>query len=154
MIFTIGHSNHSLDKFIGLLKSNNIDVLVDIRSNPFSRFSPHFNKRRIEEAVKAGGMEYVFVGKELGGRPEASEFYDEGGGVLYDRLAESPLFLEGIDRLMKGIKSYRVAIMCGEEDPAKCHRRVLVGRVLAKRGVRVQHIRGDSTVEDEEEFLG
>jgi uncharacterized protein (DUF488 family) len=153
MIFTIGHSNHSLERFIGLLKSNNIDVLVDIRSHPVSRFSPHFNKRRLEEAVKASGMKYVFLGKELGGRPEASEFYDEGAGVLYDRLADSALFLLCINRLMKGIKSYRAALMCGEEDPVKCHRRVLVGRVLAKRGVRVQHIRGDGRVEDEEELV-
>jgi uncharacterized protein (DUF488 family) len=94
-------------------------------------------------------MKYVFLGKELGGRPEGSEFYDEGGGVLYDRLAESALFLEGIDRLMEGVKGYRVAIMCGEEDPVKCHRRVLVGRVLEERGVRVKHIRGDGRVEDD-----
>jgi uncharacterized protein (DUF488 family) len=152
MIFTIGHSNHSLEKFIGLLTSNNTDVLVDIRSHPISRFSPHFNKRRLEEAVQANGMKYLFLGKELGGRPEASEFYDEGGGELYDRLAESPLFLEGIDRLMEGVKKYRVAIMCGEEDPGKCHRRVLVGRVLAERGVRIKHIRGDGAVEDEDEL--
>ena len=152
LIFTVGHSNHSLDMFINLLKSHNIDVLVDVRSKPFSRFSPQFNKEGLEKAVKASEMKYLFLGQELGGRPQGSEFYDNYGFVLYSRIAESPLFLEGIDRLIKGIKTYHVAVMCSEENPANCHRRLLVGRVLAERGVSVQHIRGDGTVLDEDEL--
>ena len=151
-IFTVGHSNHSLEMFIDLLKSHKIDVLVDVRSKPFSRFSPQFNKEELKKAVKASGIKYLFLGKELGGRPQNSEFYDNYGFVLYSRIAEAPLFLEGIDRLMKGIKNYRVAVMCGEENPANCHRWLLVGRVLARRGVSVQHIRGDGTVLDEDEL--
>ena len=151
-IFTIGHSNHSLDMFIDLLKSHKIDVLVDVRSKPFSWFSPQFNKDGLEKAVKAGGIKYLFLGQELGGRPQGSEFYDNYGFVLYSRIAESPLFLEGIDRLITGIKTYRVVVMCGEENPTNCHRRLLVGRVLAKRGVSVRHIRGDGTVQDEDEL--
>jgi len=151
-IFTIGHSNHSLEMFIDLLKSHKIDVLVDIRSKPFSRFSPQFNKEGLEKAVKASDIKYLFLGKELGGRPQDSEFYDNDGFVLYSRIAESPSFLKGIDRLIKGIKTYRVAVVCGEENPAKCHRWLLVGRVLAKRGVGVRHIRGDGTVQDEDEL--
>ena len=148
-IFTIGHSNHSLEVFINLLQSHKIDVLVDVRSKPFSRFSPQFNKEGFEKAVKASGIRYLFLGKELGGRPQGSKFYDNYGFVLYSRIAESPLFLEGIDRLIKGIKTYRVAVMCSEENPANCHRRLLVGRVLAKRGISVRHIRGDGTVQIE-----
>jgi uncharacterized protein (DUF488 family) len=151
-IFTIGHSNHSLETFIDLLKSHKIDVLVDARSKPFSRFLPQFNKVELEKSVKAGGIKHLFLGKELGGRPESSEFYDAEGFVLYSRIAESPLFLEGIERLITGITTYRVALMCGEENPANCHRRLLVGRVLAKRGVSVRHIRGDGTVQDEDEL--
>ncbi len=151
-IFTVGHSNHSLELFINLLKSHKIDVLVDVRSKPFSRFSPQFNKEGLEKAVKASSIRYLFLGKELGGRPQGSEFYDHQGFVLYSQLAESPLFLEGIDRLIKGINTYRVAVMCSEENPANCHRRLLVGRVLANRGVSVQHIRGDGTVRDEDEL--
>ena len=151
-IFTIGHSNHSSDVFINLLKSHKIDVLVDVRSKPFSRFSPQFNKEGLEKAVKASEIKYLFLGQELGGRPQDSEFYDNYGFVLYSRIAESPLFLDGIDRLIKGIKTYRVAVMCGEENPANCHRRLLIGRVLAKRGVSVRHIRGDGTVHDEDEL--
>jgi len=147
-LFTVGHSNHSLETFIDLLKSHKIDVLVDVRSKPFSRFSPQFNKEGLEKAVKASGIKYLFLGKELGGRPQDSEFYDNHGFVLYSQIAESPLFLKGIDRLIKGIKTYRVAVMCGEENPANCHRRLLVGRVLAKRGVSIRHIRGDGTVQN------
>ena len=151
-IFTVGHSNHSLEVFINLLKSHKIDVLVDVRSKPFSRFSPQFNKEGLEKTVRAGGIKYLFLGKELGGRPQGSEFHDNYGFVLYSRIAESPLFLEGIDRLIRGIKTYRVAVMCSEENPANCHRRLLVGRVLAKRGVSVRHIRGDGTIQDEDEL--
>ncbi len=151
-IFTVGHSNHSLEVFINLLQSHKINVLVDVRSKPFSRFSPQFNKEGLEKAVKAGGIKYLFLGRELGGRPQDSEFYDNYGFVLYSRIAESPLFLEGIDRLIKGIKTYRVAVMCGEENPANCHRRLLVGRVLGERGVSVRHIRGDGRIQDEDEL--
>jgi len=149
-IFTVGHSNHSLEMFIDLLKCHRIDVLVDIRSKPFSRFSFHFNKEVLEKAVEGASMKYLFLGKELGGRPQDPEYYDNQGFVLYSRIAESSLFLEGIDRLMKGIEIYRVAVMCSEENPANCHRRLLIGRVLAKRGVSVRHIRGDGTVQDED----
>lgn len=151
-IFTVGHSNHSLEMFIDLLKSHKIDVLVDVRSKPFSRFSAQFNKEELKNAVQASGIKCVFLGREIGGRPESSEFYDVEGFVLYSRLAESTLFHEGIDRLIKGIKTYRVAVMCSEENPVNCHRRLLVGRVLAKRGVSVRHIRGDGTVQDEDEL--
>lgn len=151
-IFTIGHSNHSLELFINLLKSHKIDVLVDVRSKPFSRFSPQFNKEGLEKTVRASGIKYLFLGKELGGRPQNSELYDAEGFVLYSRIAESPIFHEGIDRLINGLRTYRVAVMCSEENPATCHRRLLIGRVLAKRGVSVRHIRGDGTVQDEDEL--
>jgi len=90
-IFTIGHSNHSLEVFINLLQSHKIDVLVDVRSKPFSRFSPQFNKDGLEKAVRASGIKYLFLGKELGGRPESSELYDAEGFVLYSRIDESAL---------------------------------------------------------------
>ena len=147
-IFTIGHSTHSLEVFIDLLQSHKIDVLLDVRSKPFSRSSPQFNKEELEKAVRAKGIKYLFLGKELGGRPQGSEFYDAKGFVLYSRIAESPLFVEGIDRLIKGIKNYRVTVMCGEENPANCHRRLLVGWVLAERGAGVRHIRGDGAIQE------
>ena len=91
ILFTIGHSNLDLETFIKLLKDNEIEVLVDVRSNPYSRFVSQFNKVNIQKTVQANGMKYLFLGKELGGKPKDPEFYDAEGQVLYLRIAESPL---------------------------------------------------------------
>jgi len=153
ILFTIGHSNLDLEAFITLLKDNGIDVLVDVRSNPYSRFASQFNKANIQKAVQVNGMKYLFLGKELGGKPKDPEFYDSERRVLYSRIAESTLFTGGIERLIKGIREYRVAIMCSEENPANCHRRFLVGRVLADHGVNIQHIRKDGSIQSEDDVI-
>ena len=151
-IFTIGHSNHPLEKFLGLLRAHSVEVLMDIRSHPYSRYAPHFNVQTLKAAVTGTGIQYLFLGKELGGRPKGEGFYDADGYVLYSRVAESPLFLEGISRLETGIQQYRVAIMCSEENPVGCHRRLLVGRVLTARGTTVYHLRGNGRVQTEAEL--
>jgi len=97
-------------------------------------------------------MRYLFLGDQLGGRPEGAEYYDAQGYVLYHRVAESPRFRAGIERLLQGIQKLRVAIMCSEEDPAVCHRSLLVTRVVADSGVSVQHIRGDGRLQGEAEL--
>lgn len=150
-LFTIGHSNHSLEEFLRLLRDHAIEVLADVRSHPHSKYAPHFDYRALQEAVEAGGIKYAFYGKELGGRPDGEEYYDLGGFVRYDRLAESPQFLEGIGRLERESEKRRTAILCSEENPAICHRRLLVGRVLIERGTEVLHIRGDGRLQTEEE---
>jgi len=151
-VFTIGHSNHSWETFLGLLKQHGIQVLVDVRSQPYSRYTPHFNHRELKAALAREGVGYLFLGLELGGRPEGGEYLAEDGKTLYGRMAESPLFLEGISRLERGIGQYRVALMCGEENPRECHRRLLVGRVLTERGIGVVHIRGDGRLQTESEL--
>jgi uncharacterized protein (DUF488 family) len=148
-IFTIGHSNGTLDALINLLHGQRIDVLADIRSRPFSRYTPQFNGPALKEPLAAQGIRYLFLGKELGGRPEGPEFYDAEGHVIYSLVEQAPFFLEGLARLETGMQKYRVALMCSEEDPAHCHRHLLVGRVLVARGITVQHIRGDGTLEPE-----
>ena len=150
-LFSIGHSNHTLERFIDLLRQHGIEILVDARSHPYSRFAPHYNRASLERAVIAPGIKYLYLGKELGGRPKGEEFYDTDGCVLYGRLAESPSFLDGIKRLENVIADYRAALMCAEENPSGCHRRLLVGRVLAIRGVRLEHIRGDGRIQTEAE---
>jgi len=152
-IFTIGHSNLDLEAFIKLLKDNDIEVLVDVRSNPYSRFASQFNKDNIQRAIQMNNMKYLFLGKELGGKPKGPEFYNSDGYVLYSRIADSPLFAEGIKRLIKGVKKYRVAIMCSEENPINCHRRLLVGRVLSDKGIQVLHIRGDGRIQSEDDII-
>ncbi len=153
-IFTVGHSNHPLETFLGLLRAHSIDVLVDVRSQPYSKFATHFNARDLKAAVEGSGVRYGFFGRELGGRPEGDEFYDAEGHVLYGKVAESPVFLEGLSRLERGIARFRVAMMCSEENPAICHRHLLVGRVLAGRGIAVVHIRGDGRLQTDAELMG
>jgi uncharacterized protein (DUF488 family) len=145
-LFTVGHSNHALEVFVALLKRHEIQVLADIRSSPYSRYVTHFDREVLEDAVKQAGVNYLYLGKELGGRPDGAEFYDAEGHVLYYRLAEAPLFLDGIKRLEAGVRRYRVAVMCSEENPCVCHRHLLVGRVISRRGVAIEHIRGDGAL--------
>lgn len=149
VIYTVGHSNVSQEAFIALLEQHGIEVLVDVRSAPYSKYVPHFNGDALKQAVVRAGVKYLYLGGELGGRPREREFYDTKGHVRYDLIAESPEFREGIERLLRGIQEHRVAIMCNEEDPHECHRRLLVGRVLTARGVAVRHIRGDGCVQAE-----
>src|SRR5262249_24773983 len=106
----------------------------------------HFNSPALKEPLAGRGIRYLFLGKELGGRPEGPEFYDAQGHVVYSLVEQAPFFLAGIARLETGRQRYRVAGMCSEEDPGHCHRHLLIGRVLAARGIAVQHIRGDGTL--------
>ena len=152
-LFSIGHSNHSAEGFVDLLKKHDIDVLVDVRSHPYSRYAPQFDTSGLKALLAKAGVKYLYLGRELGGRPEGNDYYDAEGHVLYALLATSPLFLEGIDRLQKGTQTYRVALMCAEEDPLNCHRRLLIGRVLRECGLALDHIRGDGRLQTEEELL-
>jgi uncharacterized protein (DUF488 family) len=151
-LYTIGHSNHSEEKFLELLHEHGIEVLVDVRSQPFSRYNPQFNESNLKRIVESSGIRYLFMGEQLGGRPEGAGFLDEAGHALYHRMAESPAFLAGIERLQRGVAEHRVAVMCSEEDPAVCHRHLLVTRVISRRGVDVLHIRGDGRTQTEDEI--
>jgi uncharacterized protein (DUF488 family) len=153
-ILTIGHSNHSIEKLVGLLTAGGVEVVVDTRSQPYSKYTTQFNREALQSAIAGAGMKYLYLGRELGGRPDGAEFYDGDGHVLYGKVADSRLFLEGIERVQAGAERYRVALLCAEEDPRDCHRRLLVARVLAERGVAViSHIRGDGHLQSEEELL-
>jgi restriction endonuclease S subunit len=152
VIYTIGHSVHSLEKLVGLLSKNRIEVLVDIRSEPYSRKVPQFNKDNLEKEIRKSGLKYLFLGKELGGRPPKHDFYDKNGFVLYSKIADSAEFKTGLERVLKGIEKFRVALMCSEENPSNCHRHLLVGRVLSDRKVRILHIRGDGEIQSDAEI--
>jgi uncharacterized protein (DUF488 family) len=145
-LYTIGHSNHDQEHFCGLLLQHGIDVLADVRSSPYSRYTTQFNAEELKAALASKGIRYVFLGDQLGGRPTDPAHYDEQGHALYYRMARSDAFLQGIERLENGMKKYRVAIMCSEEDPTVCHRFLLVSRVMAERETEIQHIRGDGSL--------
>lgn len=151
-IFTIGHSNHSLETFKDLLSQHEIEVLVDTRSSPFSKYSPHFNQEPLAAALKVAQTKYLYLGNELGGKPKQQSFYDEDGYVLYWKIAETPSFEQAIKRLCKGISQFRVALLCSEENPTGCHRRLLIGRVLMTLGVKVFHIRANGRLQAEDEL--
>ena len=150
-IYTIGHSNHTYEVFAGLLAGHGIEVLADLRSSPYSRYTPHFDRELLQRSLMDSGVKYVYLGRELGGRPENPSYYDGSGHVLYGRITADPVFAAGIQRLERGIAEFKVAAMCSEEDPAHCHRRLLVGRVLAEHGHQVLHIRGDGSMETDAE---
>lgn len=149
-IYTVGHSNHPLEKLIELLCANGIQEVADVRSSPYSGYATHFNKEALGAALEAAGIGYRFLGNALGGRPASTDYYDDEGRVLYGRVVESDVFREGIRALLDLAQGRRAAVLCGEEDPTHCHRRLLVGRVLMERGARLLHIRGDGSVESEE----
>jgi len=150
-VYTIGHSNHSFEAFALLLKSHRIKLIIDVRSSPYAKYTPHFNKDILQSNLKNAGIGYLFFGGSLGGRPEGEEFHDEQGYILYERMAESPDFKRGIECVLDEIKIRNAALLCGEENPASCHRRLLVGRVLRERGVMVLHIRADGKIQTEDE---
>jgi uncharacterized protein (DUF488 family) len=146
-VFTIGHSTHSIEKFIDLLSTNGIQVVADVRSSPFSKFTPQFNRENLQNSLKASGIRYVFLGKELGARSEDPACY-VADKVQYDRLAKTPLFQSGLDRVIDGANGYRIALMCAEKGPLDCHRTILVARELLKRGLVITHILEDGSLEN------
>jgi len=149
-ILTIGHSSHPIEEFLRLVQLHAIEVVVDTRSVPVSRFAPHFDREPLRKSLAEMETKYLFLGNEVGGRPKDTACYDESGRVLYSRLSVSPAFLEAIERLERGAASFRVALLCGEEDPAHCHRRLLIGRVLIERGHELLHIRGNGELQSDE----
>ena len=150
-LWTIGHSNHSIERFLELLRSNEIDVVVDVRSQPYSSYQWHFSQAPLHRVLEDAGIRYLFLGEELGGRPPEPELCDDEIHVLYGELAKTDRFRLGLDRLVKGSATYRVAMMCSEEDPTTCHRRLLITRALEESGapVTVTHIRGTGELVDE-----
>ena len=149
MIYTIGHSNHAFGHFLGLLQSHGIDLLADVRSTPYSRFNPQFRREPLVAALADSGIEYLFLGEELGARSKDSSCYEQGR-VSYRKLAATELFQRGIDRLLAAAADHQVAIMCAEKDPLDCHRTILVARELVERGVLVAHILSNGEIESHE----
>lgn len=153
LLFTIGHSNQDGQKFLSLLSDNLIQVLVDIRSHPHSKFARQFNAATLKRALADKGIKYLYLGRELGGKPSDPSLYDEEGHALYDLMAQSPSFLKAIQRLLEGLKRYRIALMCSEEDPSECHRHLLIGRVMELDGVQVLHLRADGRVQPNAQII-
>lgn len=145
-VYTVGHSTHTIERFLGLLERNGVTAIADVRSSPFSRHNPQFNKDTLPGELKKRGIAYVFVGKELGARSEDPACY-AGGKVRYDLLAQTPIFKAGVDRVLSGAQKYRIALMCAEKEPLDCHRTLLVSRALERLGASIVHILPDGSTE-------
>jgi len=141
-VFSIGHSTLNYEQFAARLNSAGVTAVADVRTSPFSRNFAHFNMDVLKDALARDGIAYVFLGKELGGRPKGEEYYTDGIAD-YEKMAKSDLFRNGLERVEQGARKYRVAMMCSERNPLDCHRCLLVGRALAERGVKVSHLLSD-----------
>ncbi len=152
MIYTIGHSTHSIENFIKILKLRGITAIADVRSAPYSRFQPQFNREQLTKSLKDSGIEYVFVGDSIGGRSTNNDDFDNGR-VVYSRLKSSENFENGLQRVIVGSDKYKLALMCSEKEPIECHRTLLVGQTLFERGIPVTHILGDGTLEKHDDAI-
>ena len=151
-LFTIGHSTHPAERIVELLRQHEITALCDVRSRPYSRWNPQFNREAFKQTLADHGIAYVFLGKELGGRPDDPACYEDGR-VQYGLVARTAFFAEGMRRLEEGAGKYRVALLCAEKDPADCHRALLVGREARERGWTVNHILADGRLETQDEVM-
>ena len=146
-VFTVGHSNHPPAAFITLLVRHGIDEIADVRSAPYSRYTPHFNHDALQTLLDDVGIGYAFLGGELGGRPSDRSCYDAAGRVRYDKVAETDAFDDGIRRIIHNADDRRIALLCSEKEPLECHRTLLSARNLAERGVAIEHILADGALE-------
>lgn len=147
-LYTIGYSPHSLEDFLEILKNHSITALVDVRSQPYSAYRPEYNYKNLKEALPEQGLQYVFLGRELGARFEDDSVYIEGRAD-YDKIAGHHLFHEGMNRLKELTRNNTVVLMCAEKDPLTCHRTILISRHL-KSNCRILHILSDAGLERHE----
>lgn len=152
LVYTVGHSTHSMEKLIELLIAHGVTAVADVRSQPYSRINAEFNRESLRADLKTAGIAYAFLGRELGARSDDRSCYVEGK-VQYDLLARTALFQEGLTRLAQGIRRHRIALMCAEKDPLTCHRAILVCRHLAAQGIGAQHILEHGRLESHDDAL-
>jgi uncharacterized protein (DUF488 family) len=138
-LYTVGHSNLSLEDFVSLLTLHGVTAIGDVRSQPVSSYTPHFSREPLAAALAKNGIAYVFLGNYLGGRSSNKACY-QNGRLQYSRVMKEPSFATGIERVKTGMQQFRIALMCSEKDPLTCHRALLVGRRLSQDGVCVEHI--------------
>jgi uncharacterized protein (DUF488 family) len=150
-IWTIGHSNQPLHEFLQILLDADISCVVDVRSTPYSAYSPQFNGKPLAAALLEKGIRYEFFGDSLGGRPPELSMFDQEGHVLYGEVARSSRFIQGLEALRSLAQVQPTAMMCSEENPVNCHRRLLIARVL-RDSIEVIHLRSDGSCISEGEL--
>jgi uncharacterized protein (DUF488 family) len=146
-LLTVGHSNHDWPPFLDLLRGAGVTAVADVRSSPYSRRLPEYNRGALEAALRQNGLAYVYLGDLLGGRPADPDLYDPEGWADYARVRRTAAFRRGLDRLLLGAERYAVAMLCAEEDPLDCHRGLMVTPALAELGRPPLHLRKDGALE-------
>ncbi len=151
-IYTVGYGNRTMDEFLHMLKAYAIEYLIDVRSAPYSKYNRDFSQESLRKKLHEHNIKYVFMGKELGGRPDDDTCYTPDGRVDYAKLAETDLYNQGIGRLHEA-QRYRVVLMCTELRPHTCHRSKLIGHTLSQQGVDVQHIDEEGRLRSQHEVM-
>ena len=149
-LFTIGHSNHSIGRFVELLRLHAIEIVCDVRSTPYSRFNPQFNRESLTAALEARGVAYLFLGNELGGKPRDGD-YPADDGARFALIAKSERFRTGLEHLLEEARIRRTVIMCAEKNPGQCHRGLLICPNLPA-GVAIHHILADGSAKEHAEL--
>jgi uncharacterized protein (DUF488 family) len=153
-IFTIGHSTHAVETFAAILKHYHIEVVVDVRAVPYSRYAPQFNREQLRYALCRSNIQYLYLGDCLGIYATNGETKPTEVDLEYvKQLITNEPFQVGLERIIQGATRYRIALMCAEEDPADCHRALLIGRAIVERGFPVQHIRASRNCEPSQSYL-
>ncbi|UTY23688.1 DUF488 domain-containing protein [Treponema denticola] len=145
-LYSIGYSSYNIEVFINILKSMHIDAIVDVRSSPYSRYKPEYNKETLKQKLLDNNIYYVFLGSELGARSEDDTCYI-GDRADYSRISKTDNFKKGVNRLINGLEKYTIALMCAEIDPLRCHRNILVCRSIRKYNVNISHILDNGRIE-------
>ncbi len=149
-LFTVGHSNLEFDQFVGLLSNLQVQLLADVRTAPHSARFPQFSQPVLQRMLEAKGIGYLFLGEELGGRPDDPDAYRRDGVVDYRARRKSYAFGAGLERLLAELERRRIALMCAEEDPLECHRFLMICPELVRADIRPLHVRGDGRIETQE----
>ena len=145
-LFTVGHSNVDMETFLELIRSHGVELIVDVRSSPYSKYVPQFNRENLKAKLESEGVGYEFLGDRIGGKPRDEKYYEEGK-VVYSLIESDPSYREGISQLMELLKTRKTSLMCSEENPFNCHRHNLISQTLLRRGVKILHIRGSGKLE-------
>ena len=152
-IFTIGHSNYSIDRLIDMLDYYNINCIVDIRGIPYSKYNVQFNREALSKTLTNKGYVYIYMGKEFAAQRQNKDIYMEEGYADFEKVIHDKDFLKGIKRLKIGYKKgYRIVLMGAMQDPINCHRSILLGRALEDAGFTLKHILHDYTLASQEEL--
>ena len=153
-LFSIGHGNRTFDEFVKLLQNNGIKYLIDVRTIPYSKIFPQYNKETFESLLRREDITYVYLGDKLGGMPPDQSCYGPDGEVFYNTIIEKDFFKEGLERLIKANESdFCVVFMCSELKPENCHRSKLIGKALKDNGIIVNHIDEKGNIKDQFEVI-